>query len=189
MSICGSGLEASAALCRDIWEAISKPPRHSSEIPKAGYLLLSIFQSLPMLVVVLCPGLLVVSGKTWEAWGYSILEETEVPSFRYVLSFLDMNTEALPNPYNRSAPSHVSMATHVLPLWHHQLHVHIYVCGGGSLQLISIPILPPSIEPTRVQGQRQVLLTAVSCVHRTEPGKEMERCTKAQEFGWWWGLL
>lgn len=95
--------------------------------------------------VVLCPGLLVVSGKTWEAWGYFIVEETEVPSLRYVLSHLDRITEDLPKPYNRLAPLHVSMATHGLPVWHHQLHVCIFTCVVevvGSLQLISVPILP-----------------------------------------------
>ena len=58
---------------------------------------------------------------------------------------LDRITEDLPKPYNRLAPLHVSMATHGLPVWHHQLDVCIFTCVvevGGSLQLISIPILP-----------------------------------------------
>ena len=101
------------------------------------------------MLVVLCSELLAVSGKTWEARGYSILEEMEVPSFRYVLSLRIM--EDLPNPCNRLAPLQVSMATHGLPVWHHQWHVSIFMCvvgrGESSTNIHShSPTL--SIEPT-----------------------------------------
>lgn len=121
--------------------------------------------------------LLVVSGKTWEAWGYFTLEETEVPSLRCVmLSLLDRITERSPKPYNRLAPYMFPWqpmeASCVAPSI---ACVHIYMCGGGrgSVQpnIHSHPSTL-SIKPTQVQGQGQVLLTAVSSVQRTEPERK-----------------
>lgn len=88
--------------------------------------------------------LLVVSGRRPGKPGAAFtLEETEVPSLRYVLSLLDRITEDLPKPYNRLAPLHVSMATHGLPVWHHQLHVCIFACvveaGEHSTNIHSHP--------------------------------------------------
>lgn len=154
VSLVGLGLEASAVLCQDVRSAIKKlrnsPSGQESRSEAPGSpppsTCLSVF----------CARCCVVSrvlsleggrpGRPGAAPTWRKLKSHPVDT---LLSPLDGNRKALPNPHNRSAPPsscQVSMVTRELPLRYHQLHLYNCVCMCLSVdpQLISVPILPSS---------------------------------------------
>ena len=73
----------------------------------------------------------------------------------------------------------VLLFTFAYVFWGSQVALMVKSPPTNAEDIRDVGLIPGS---TQVQGQGQVLLTAVSSVQRTEPEREIERCTEAQRF-------